>query len=398
MQARTVTATAPVLAPPPPATAPPTMHYQVVPANNPNSSGLGGLEYRLAELERKLDLLLQQRLGDLNPAMYSPQSESSRKQSLPRRLVPQAPATLPAGTQPPPLPPPTASAENTAPLPPQPAPRQEPSPFVSAPSPMPAPTAETIPPQPPSDTPVLPPTPVLAQTEPANQPPPLQPLPAAREAVSAPLQDLSPAVQNRPEPSDPAIDPFRPSKSQSDRGASPFPDRTSAREIEAQLGVAIRRCQRTSRLLEKKMISAAEYDSVLDEVRLLVAKLKGLIDELTDEIERSNVELLRKQAELQVAEAHQAATAAIVKRNARLNERKPGMVATEDVTKAEAEDAATVAQITVKGREVEEVHVRIRQLEKRREMLNQTLEKSAASVRSIVRIDGRTTSGPAVEE
>ena len=74
------------------------------------------------------------------------------------------------------------------------------------------------------------------------------------------------------------------------------------------------------------MISREEYETALDEIRLLVGRLKGLIDELSDEIERSNVELSRKQAELQVAEAHQEATATIVKRNARLNERKPGMV------------------------------------------------------------------------
>ena len=54
VQARTVTAPAPVLAPPPPATAPPIMHYQAVPGNAPDSSGLGGLEYRLAELGASL--------------------------------------------------------------------------------------------------------------------------------------------------------------------------------------------------------------------------------------------------------------------------------------------------------------------------------------------------------
>ena len=80
-----------------------------------------------------------------------------------------------------------------------------------------------------------------------------------------------------------------------------------------------------------------------------MGRLKGLIDELSDEIERSNGELSRKQAELQVAEARQAATAVIVKRNARLNERKKGMVAAEDVAKAEADDAANVAQIAVKA-------------------------------------------------
>ena len=61
--------------------------------------------------------------------------DDSGNQSLPNRQVLQPVSPVPPATQPPPLPPPTAPAENVAKLPPQPAQRQELSPFDSAPSP-----------------------------------------------------------------------------------------------------------------------------------------------------------------------------------------------------------------------------------------------------------------------
>jgi RNA polymerase sigma factor (sigma-70 family) len=384
-----------VIEPPPPAAtpAPPTMHYQVMQDNTPAASGLGAVERRLDQLERKLDLLLQQRLGDVNPAVYPSQSPSSRKQNMPMRPFLRAPSSNPPATQPPPLPPPGIAAENVAALAPQPAPRQETSPFVSAPAPTLAPAAEPLPPPPSSGTPGLPSTPELAQTEPANQP--LQPLPAPREARSEPAQAPPPEVQIPAETGDAVTDPFRPSRARSDFLGGYLSNRTSAREIDAQLGVAIRRSQRASRLLEKKAISREEYETLLDDIRLLVGRLKGLIDDLSDEIERSSVELLRKQEEIRVAEAREAATAAVVKRNARLNERKPGMVAPEEVAKAEAETHMNAAQITVKGREVSEVELRIKQLQKRRAMLAQTLEETTASLRSSALDEGRTATNPA---
>ena len=174
-----------VIEPPPPATtsAPPTPHYQVMQGLTPAASGLSAVESRLAELERKLDLLLQQRLGDVNPAVYPSQRPGTRQQSPPRRRVLQAPSSNPPATQPPPMPPPSAPAETLATLPPQPAPRQEPSPFETAPSPELAPTTDTVPPQPPSDAPVVPPAAALAQPDTPNQTLPLQPLPAAREGL-----------------------------------------------------------------------------------------------------------------------------------------------------------------------------------------------------------------------
>jgi hypothetical protein len=129
------------------------------------------------------------------------------------------------------------------------------------------------------------------------------------------------------------------------------------------------------------VISAEEYETALDEIRLLVGRLKGLIDEVSDDLERSTIELQRKRFELQVAEARQAASAAIVNRNTRLNVRKKGMVSAEDVAVAEAEDHANISQISIKGNEVQEIELKLKQLQKHREMLSKSLEKTDGLVR-----------------
>lgn len=374
-----------VIEPPPPATtsAPPTPHYQVMQELTPAASGLSAVESRLAELERKLDLLLQQRLGDVNPAVYPSQRTRPRKQSLPRGPGLQAPSPNLPATEAPPLPPSTAPGETVATLPPQPAPRQEPSPFETAPSPVLAPTTDSIPPQPPSDAPVVPPAGALAQPDTPNQTLPLQPLPAAREGRPETVQPPSPVVQNPPELPDGAGDPFRPSGARRGVLTSHFPDRTSVPEIEAQLGVAIRHYHRAARLLEKKSISQEEYETALDEVRLLVGRLKGLYEELTDELGRSKIELTKKRAEVKMAEARQKATAVLVARNARLNERKNGIVSEEDVTKAESNDSANLAQIEVGQAEAQEVELRFQQYVARREAIHRVLDSALATVPEI---------------
>jgi hypothetical protein len=143
-------------------------------------------------------------------------------------------------------------------------------------------------------------------------------------------------------------------------------------------------------LLEKKSISGEEYETALDEIRLLVGKLKGLMDEMGDELEQSNVELSRKRAELQVAEAHQASSTVSVKATARLREK--AVVSADELSKAEADHAANTAQVRVKANEVREVEVRMKQLVKQREMLSKTLDETTAAVRLRAQDEAPTSS------
>ena len=65
--------------------------------------------------------------------------------------------------------------------------------------------------------------------------------------------------------------------------------------------------------------------------------------------------------------------AAVAARNTRLNERKPGMVASEDVAKAEGELKIAQAQVGIAEAEIAEVELRIQQLERRRERIKQAM-------------------------
>ena len=63
-------------------------------------------------------------------------------------------------------------------------------------------------------------------------------------------------------------------------------------------------------------------------------------EDYADEIERLKVEIVKKQAEFKLAEAEHAAAAANVSIHTRLNQRKPGMIAQEDLIKGESERPA----------------------------------------------------------
>ena len=74
-------------------------------------------------------------------------------------------------------------------------------------------------------------------------------------------------------------------------------------------------------------------------MKLLIAaaRVEGLDDEYRDEMERLILERRRKGAQCEKAQALEEVAAAVVARNKRLNERKPGMVASDDVAKYESE-------------------------------------------------------------
>jgi multidrug resistance efflux pump len=201
-------------------------------------------------------------------------------------------------------------------------------------------------------------------------------------------------MQTRPGPLDGASDPFRPVRARSEVLGSHLPDRTSVPEIEAQLAGAIRRYQRAALLFQHHSISPEEYESYLDQIRLLVGRLKGLHEELNDEIDRAKIELAKKQAELKMAEARQKATAVSVARNVRLNGRKQGTVSSEEVTKDESEDSANVAQIEVKRAELQEVGLRVKQYSARDDVIRQILESTQAAVAKIAAKSGEGATSP----
>jgi RNA polymerase sigma factor (sigma-70 family) len=158
----------------------------------------------------------------------------------------------------------------------------------------------------------------------------------------------------------------------------------SIQELEAQLKQALLELGYSKRLAEKQGISANEVALYHTKVLVVVGQIEGLDEDLADEIARLKLEMRRKNAEREKAEAQKEVAETVTARNSRLNERKPGMVASEDVAKAEGETKIAQAQVGIVEAEIAEVVLRIQQLERRRERIKQTMvlakeEKTAIS-------------------
>jgi RNA polymerase sigma factor (sigma-70 family) len=158
----------------------------------------------------------------------------------------------------------------------------------------------------------------------------------------------------------------------------------SIQELEAQLKQALLELGYSKRLAEKQSISANEVALYHTKVLVVLGQIEGLDEDLADEIARLKLEMRRKNAEREKAEAQKEVAETVTARNSRLNVRKPGMVALEDVAKAEGETKIAQAQVGIVEAEIAEVGLRIQQLERRRERIKQTMvlakdEKTAIS-------------------
>jgi RNA polymerase sigma factor (sigma-70 family) len=158
----------------------------------------------------------------------------------------------------------------------------------------------------------------------------------------------------------------------------------SIQELEAQLKQVLLELGYSKRLAEKQSISANEVALYHTKVLVVVGQIEGLDEDLADEIARLKLEMRRKNAEREKAEAQKEVAETVTARNSRLNVRKPGMVASEDVAKAEGETKIAQAQVGIVEAEIAEVGLRIQQLERRRERIKQTMvlakeEKTAIS-------------------
>jgi RNA polymerase sigma factor (sigma-70 family) len=146
------------------------------------------------------------------------------------------------------------------------------------------------------------------------------------------------------------------------------------RELEARLKLAIPEYQRAEQLHRQAAIPAASRDEARGKVDLAIATLRGIDDDLGEQIDRCALEMKRKLAEIEQARAQAGVTQSVVLRNSRLNERKPGTVSAEDSARAEAEHHAGTGKLQVKEIELEESTLRRRQLGLRRERIAQILK------------------------
>ncbi len=153
---------------------------------------------------------------------------------------------------------------------------------------------------------------------------------------------------------------------------------TKIRELEAELKLAKIDCDSADKLKRKSMISSQESQKIQGKFDLVLARLQGMDDDLAEEIDRLRLEIRRKKAELDQANAQTAVVQSLVSRNQRLNTRKPGMVAAEDVTHAEAEFRAAQAGAVVKEVELQEAELQLGQFEHRRAGIARILEATTS--------------------
>jgi RNA polymerase sigma factor (sigma-70 family) len=146
------------------------------------------------------------------------------------------------------------------------------------------------------------------------------------------------------------------------------------RELEAQLKQARITQERAQRLHEKAAISQSEYQEALGKVDLTLAALQGMDDDFADELDRLKLMIKKKTAELDQARAQKEVAISLVARNNRLNGRQTGMIAQEDVAKAEAELHAAEAHVLVKDAEREEPELQYRNVVRWRGRIRQILE------------------------
>lgn len=198
--------------------------------------------------------------------------------------------------------------------------------------------------------------------------------------IAAPTQALGPGASDVQTRAD------RPSARRTldpiERGPS---SRFSLREIEAQLQNATLQFERNKALFRSGAMAKEQYDAPLEQIRILLGRLEDWDNEMAEETARLNVETVRREAELKLAEAQRGRTAAIVALNTRLNERKPGMIAAEELAKDESADASSSANVQVKQAEIQEVRLRLGQLLRRRELVKRDLDLIVKSVPELAR-------------
>jgi len=335
------------------------------------------VEARLADLERKLDLLLE-RLSPRHLAGAPP----------PPRAVEGLPSHT--GASPMELDRPVQQTQ----LPQAYHSRGTPSPDANtAPDLSPLPRAEVQPPPPPThvDSPFEEDQPQVAQPPfQATLPTPsaeIQPPPASRvpgesrpPAPSVELPENSFELANFPRSARTRPDPFE----------APAPQRSSIREIEAQIQIARQHFERSKTLYAAAAIGKEQYEAPLDQIRLLIARLEGMDDDLADELDRLKVEIVKKQAQLKQAEAQRTTTAERAALTKRMERQK--MVSKSEVSNAEAEDTAALARVEVQRSELQDVHLRMQQVTRRRELIKRYVNEVLKAVPEIARERGSAPS------
>jgi RNA polymerase sigma factor (sigma-70 family) len=182
------------------------------------------------------------------------------------------------------------------------------------------------------------------------------------------------AAGTMPKAEDPLLAVKAPLKPDGEQGSAVDPAPRSVRELEVELHLAIADEARTQLLFERQAISSSEREQSRGKVLLIKARLEGLDDELADDFDRLKLEVKKKKAELDQAVAQMEVESINVARVRRVNDSQPGSVGPGYLANAEGQLKATAAHVNVKKVELEEVDLRVQQLERRRHQIKQVVK------------------------
>lgn len=171
----------------------------------------------------------------------------------------------------------------------------------------------------------------------------------------------------------PASEPSRLDRRVNDLLGVSTASRWPLKETEAQIRIALAQFERNKALFQSAVIGREQRDEPLDQLRLLLGRLEGWEEEMTEELERLKIERAWKEAELKVAEARHEGTSAVVARTTRVNNRLKGVAAAEDVSVANAENAAALGNVQAKEAETKEVALRINHVVKKLGQLKEAI-------------------------
>ena len=131
----------------------------------------------------------------------------------------------------------------------------------------------------------------------------------------------------------------QPSRSRPEQAAAPAP----IGELEAELKLAIDEHSRTLQLVQRAVVGESALLRAGGKVLIIAAQVEALDDDLKDELDRLQLERRRKAALLDKARAEEEMAGALVARDRRLNQRKPGIVDQETVAKTEGQSKAAAS-------------------------------------------------------
>ncbi len=147
-------------------------------------------------------------------------------------------------------------------------------------------------------------------------------------------------------------------------GKSESPN-ASPESLEAELNNRLNQYRRLADLVKQHAVEPRLADEAKDQLLTVAGRVSAASDQAADELERSLIEHRRKKAMLDKARAEEQVATSAWARDQELNQRKPGIIAPQEVAKHVGEYKVAAASTQIAKADVDDVELRIRQWSRR---------------------------------